>query len=155
MITLSYLSNELRSKKIIGDTDFTDNDFMLTRKLLLIEDSSIQAKRLIFELEKSGFDVNWTRTLSEAKKAIEASKEIDIILSDFEIEEEYSTTFFTIHRTYLEEKNIPFVIMSAHEDPHHLEIIHACRPHAFLSKPVLNSKLLSTIENILGIKNER
>lgn len=127
---------------------------MLTKKLLLIEDSSIQAKRLIFELEKSGFEVNWTRTLSEAKRAIESNKEIDLILSDFEVEDEYSSTFFTLHRPYLNELNIPFVIMSAHEEPHHLEIINSCKPNAFLSKPVLNSLLLSTIENILGNKNE-
>lgn len=127
---------------------------MSVKKLLLIEDSSIQAKRLIFELEKSGFDVNWTRTLSEAKKVIEANCDIALILSDFEVEDEYSSTFFNLHRHFLDKMNIPFVIMSAHEDPHHLEIIQACRPHAFLSKPILNSHLLTTIENILGQKNE-
>lgn len=79
-------------------------------RAVIVEDSSVDAELMVYELQRSGFEVSWSRVESETEYVSHLDEPLDIILAD------YSLPQFNGQRALqiLQERGltVPFVVVS-------------------------------------------
>jgi len=115
----------------------------MKENVLIVEDEFIVANDLRFKLIKAGYTVcGIAATVSEAKELIEKSKPswvlLDIFLQDGSMGTELGS--------YLTERNLGFIYISANTNQSVLEKAKATQPYGFLVKPFRERDLLIMLD---------
>jgi transcriptional regulator with GAF, ATPase, and Fis domain/AmiR/NasT family two-component response regulator len=115
----------------------------MKENVLIVEDEFIVANDLRFKLLKAGYTVcGIAATVREAKELIEQTKPTWVLLDIFLQDGSMGTDL----ATYLREKNIGFIYISANTNQSVLEKAKATQPYAFLVKPFRERDLLIMLD---------
>ena len=115
----------------------------MKENVLIVEDEFIVANDLRFKLIKAGYTVcGIAATVSEAKELIEQTKPTWVLLDIFLQDGSMGTDL----ATYLREKNIGFIYISANTNQSVLEKAKATQPYAFIVKPFRERDLLIMLD---------
>ncbi len=125
-----------------------------SRKLMIAEDSSVQAKKLKFLLEENGFEVEVYSNGIDAYNSLEKVKPI-LIISDIVMPEMDGYEFCTKIKANAAFREIPVILLTSLRDP--LDIIKGLQAGAdnFITKPYEENYLLSRIQYLLANRNIR
>ncbi len=123
-------------------------------KIMIVEDSSVQAKKLRFLLEENGFEVEVYSNGSDAYKRLEEVKPI-LIISDIVMPEMDGYEFCTNVKASAALREIPIILLTSLRDP--LDIIKGLQAGAdnFITKPYEENYLMSRIQYLLANRNIR
>ncbi len=124
-------------------------NFSKQKKILVVEDSPVQAKKIKYLLEESGLDVV---VCQNGKLALEAiTEEIPLlIISDIVMPEMDGYEFCSILKNDINFKDIPVILLTSLHDP--LDIIKGLQSGAdnFITKPYEEKYLLSRIQYLIA-----
>jgi sigma-B regulation protein RsbU (phosphoserine phosphatase) len=120
-----------------------------TVSIVIAEDSPIQAKILISNLEGAGYSVRWG---ADGAKALELVRESppDLIISDIEMPEMTGYEFCKAVKTDSDLRRIPLILLSTLSDTE--DIIEGLQAGAdnYVTKPYEPAYLLGRIESLLS-----
>jgi two-component system sensor histidine kinase/response regulator len=123
-------------------------------KILIVEDSKVQAKKLKFLLEEYGLFVNVTTNGEEALVSAIEEKPI-MIISDIVMPEMDGYQLCTALKANEILKDVPIILLTSLKDP--LDIIKGLQAGAdnFITKPYEDKYLLSRVQYLLANRNIR
>jgi DNA-binding NtrC family response regulator len=115
----------------------------MEKKILIVEDEFVEANDIQLMLIKAGYKVcGIARTVDIAIKMVEKEKP-DFVLVDIFLKGKW--TGIDLAHT-LNEKNIPFIYVSANSNEHILAAAKRTHPYGFIVKPFRERDLLTTLE---------
>jgi two-component system response regulator HydG len=124
----------------------------MRKKILIVEDESIEAVHVQGVLEGAGYQVlGVARSVNVALEMIQAEMPSMVILDIFL---KGSLTGIHLGNT-LKEKGVAFIYLSANSNRDTLELAKATEPAGFLVKPFRSKDLLITIEIALYVHEQR
>lgn len=132
------------------------NNYLIPRQgmnyILIVEDSPVQAKRLKFLLEGSGFDVGIAGNGDQALASLKDKKPM-VIISDIVMPGMDGYDLCHHIKAEKEYSNIPVILLTSLRDP--LDIIKGLQSGAdnFITKPYDDEYLLSRIHYLLANRN--
>ena len=121
-------------------------------RILIAEDDSFQAKNLMVILEERGFFIlPIAATYESACRTIDASYMPDIAILDIELDNPFggkdALGGISIAEYLSEKSHIPIIFLTKHfEDVSVRQRALACKPSAFVDKPLLPKRFFSDIE---------
>ena len=123
-------------------------------KILIVEDSNVQAKKLKFLLEDSGLTVTIASNGEEALLSALAEKPV-MIISDIVMPKMDGYELCTAIKSNEDLRDIPIILLTSLRDP--LDIIKGLQAGAdnFITKPYEDKYLLSRIQYLLANRNIR
>ena len=123
-------------------------------KILVVEDSNVQAKKIKFLLEENGLNVTVTPNGKEALQSALAEKPM-LIISDIVMPEMDGYELCAAMKSEEKLKDIPIILLTSLRDP--LDIIKGLQAGAdnFITKPYEDHYLLSRIQYLLANRNIR
>lgn len=111
--------------------------------ILIVEDEYLIADMLGIMLKRNGYyDIIHADTLTKATEAID--KEPDVCFVDIRLNGENGIDFAKI----LQQREIPFVFITANNEMETIRSAALTNPHAYLSKPVNEKDLIAALEII-------
>ena len=118
-------------------------------KIVIAEDSRIQAKMLIKRLESADYEVRWGETGHAALKLIKEDRP-DLIISDIEMPEMNGYELCRSVKSDPELRRIPFILLSTLSSPE--DIIEGLQAGAdnYVTKPYEAQYLLSRVSSLLS-----
>src|SRR5258705_13238397 len=120
-------------------------------KVLIVEDQFLEADSLSIILKKEGYEIHGiAKSVEEAVKLIDKSKP-DIVLVDVFLKG--TLTGIDLARL-LDEKNIPFIFLTANSNSITMEEALATNPYGFLVKPFREREILITL-NIAVYRHQK
>jgi CheY-like chemotaxis protein len=121
-----------------------------TLKILFVEDSEVQKELGVYRLQDLGFsNVAGVSNGLDAVAYLERNP-VDLIISDWEMPEMDGIDLFRVVRATPNFQKIPFVIMTADDNPNRISTAKKEGVMEFLLKPVINKTLLETIEKVIN-----
>ena len=121
-----------------------------TLKILFVEDSEVQKELGVYRLQDLGFsNVAGVSNGLDAVAYLERNP-VDLIISDWEMPEMDGIDLFRVVRATPNFQKIPFVIMTADDNPNRISTAKKEGVMDFLLKPATNKTLLETIEKIFN-----
>lgn len=124
-------------------------------RVLLAEDNPVNQTLAVRLLEKRGYQVSVAENGSEALAALEKDS-FDIILMDVQMPgtDGFEATAAIRAREKSSGQHIPIVAMTAHALKGDQERCLSVGMDAYVSKPIRTNELFTTIETLIGKKNE-
>ena len=118
-------------------------------RIVIAEDSRIQAKMLIKRLEKAGYDVRWGENGAAALSLVREAPP-HLIISDIEMPEMTGYQFCNAVKTDPELKRIPLILLSTLAAPE--DIIEGLQAGAdnYVTKPYQADYLLGRVQSLLN-----
>lgn len=110
-------------------------------KILLVEDSEMIVKAIMFLLQEHNYDVSVASTIKEAKEMI--SKNYDLIILDVMLPDGNGLDFF---KNYV---NVPTLVLSAKDEEEDVVTSLDLGVEDYIIKPFRSKELLSRINNII------
>lgn len=119
-------------------------------KILILEDSSIQAEVLKYALEKEKHTVEVFQNANDAIKAIKKF-EFDLIISDIEMP---IVNGFSFRESVIEEgrRDIPFIFLTSREDKEAKIAAWNLDIDSYITKPLEPAEIRAVVESILHRK---
>jgi two-component system response regulator HydG len=115
----------------------------MNAKILIVEDSFVEANNLRIILKKAGYEVcSIASSVMEAISIIKNEKPV-LVLLDIHLQGKF--TGIDLAKT-LREKNIAFVFLSANSNKRILDAAKATHPNGFLVKPFREKDILVTLD---------
>lgn len=112
-------------------------------KILIVEDQFIEANNLKLILKKAGYVVcTIARSVPEAMIVVE-TEDPALVLLDIQLDGELNGIDLA---NLLNERNIPFVFLSANSDQNILKAASATKPYGFLVKPFREKEVLVMLD---------
>src|ERR1700712_3866914 len=112
-------------------------------KILIVEDELIVAGDIRFVLEKAGYSVcGIARSVNRALEIIDSEKPF-LVLLDIYLQGNLTGMDLAVQ---LNERNIPFVYLSANCNQEVMEIAKQTQPYGFVVKPFRENDLLVTLD---------
>ena len=130
------------------------NDRTKHEKILVVEDSNVQAKKIKFLLEENGLNVTLAPNGKDALQSALAEKPL-LIISDIVMPEMDGYELCAAMKSEEKLKDIPIILLTSLRDP--LDIIKGLQAGAdnFITKPYEDHYLLSRIQYLLANRNIR
>jgi len=130
------------------------NDRTKQEKILVVEDSNVQAKKIKFLLEENGLNVTLAPNGKEALQSALAEKPL-LIISDIVMPEMDGYELCAAMKAEEKLKDIPIILLTSLRDP--LDIIKGLQAGAdnFITKPYEDHYLISRIQYLLANRNIR
>lgn len=112
-------------------------------KILIVEDEFLIADMIGIILKRNGYtQLTHADTLEKATRALE--EEPDVCFVDIRLHDENGIDFAKV----LQQKEIPFVFITANNEMETIRTAALTNPQAYLSKPVNEKDLIATLEII-------
>ncbi|MBF0301352.1 MAG: response regulator [Oligoflexia bacterium] len=121
-------------------------------RLLIVEDTAIQAKKLKFYLEKIGYEVVWALNGKEALNELE-NKHFDLVITDVQMPEMNGFEMLEKIRSNSKLKKIPVVVITTLDTDEACEESLLLGAEDFIAKPFRPREINIRISNILERKH--
>jgi len=121
---------------------------MSSESILIVEDEGLIALHLAEFLEQAGYHIAGTPFSGEACVQMVRHSPPDLILMDIALAGPMDGV--EAARQIRHRYDIPVIFLSAYSDQSRIDEADAVSPYGFLTKPVMDDQLISTIEDALA-----
>lgn len=119
-------------------------------KILVADDSQVNQKVVERILDQAGYQAHIVSDGDEALDMLEQN-DYDLAILDLHMPSVGGIEIAKIHNfSHNEESRVPIIILTANATPEAKQACHDARVSAFLTKPIVSQRLLSTISTVLS-----
>jgi CheY-like chemotaxis protein len=121
---------------------------MAKKRILIVEDEGLLALQLKKQLVQGGYEI--CGSVGEAEEAVQAAlaSSPDLVLMDIRLS--HNSDGMAAARRIREASAVPIVFVTGYAEDSYREAAARLAPSAYLVKPVLDERILSTIRGFLG-----